>query len=148
MILNHNTETGIPYGILSLHDAPDWLLDEAEPESVLVCPECGADADADADEGDTCPVCRTGELNWIETCYSTFEIRDGADFCNGFIDEMGDVWITHSSHVVEAPPCSPCAPGARYVGTPQGDPFRPFRAGATLELDRGPVGYCFPPSFF
>jgi len=125
---NRDPETGIRYGIVSLHDLNEYALESFEPVYILSCPECGYECGDDAPE--TCPECGWGAFpirpigmcrdSWCpdEPVAWTFE-EDGYAL---ELDEHNDVWIFKSPHTTSHwNHCSPCALGAAYLSDGHGE---------------------------
>ncbi len=114
---NRNPDTGIRYGIVSLHDLNEWALDTFfEPVYILSCPECGHEPGDDAP--DTCPECghecdQCGD-SWCPDDPVAWVYEDEGYKLS--LDEHNDVWIFRSPHTTSHwSHCSPCAPGAAYI---------------------------------
>ena len=113
---NRNPETGIRYGIASMHDLADWLFDEFEAEYAHNCPECGADLPEDFLSPKQCPECRCdiadGE-DWGDEPIGHHLETDGV---TASLSGSGEVWVFKSPVGVFGRHCSPCAPGAVSIG--------------------------------
>jgi hypothetical protein len=130
---NRDPETGIRYGIVPSSACAEWFWDNVEPEYDPSCPACGTELSSDFETPGPCPRCEA-------------DIRDGEEFgdepsrnvladgeIEGFVDSMGDVWVTKSPYFTRAAFCSPCAPGACYLTSP---------------CDDGERAYCLGPDWF
>lgn len=141
-LANIDRETGIRYGVISIHSLADWVIDEAESiwgPMMGYCETHGeypAPEDCSEDDKAPCPHCDTvsrvssGEepIGWNYTS------RDSAYVTEQCLDS--DVMLLRSPYFTHAPYCSPCVPGAGNLdGAAQADPTFP-RA------------YCFGHEFF
>lgn len=138
---NVNTETGIRYGVVSLHSLAEWTFDEffyngesatmraieqdalAERKNLRfagMCPDCRADLN-----GDDCPECHysteddNGELPddfWddIQIEEEEFELvtSDGLSLALSYLGGAPLVWVFKSPVTTRARLCSPCVPNA------------------------------------
>ena len=134
---NVDTDTGIRYGVISMHELP-WWCDEAEANyGPPTCPKCGNEvstSDVTCKAEFRCPECdydfecdeAYGDepLSWSvdNQHYAAEQTRDD-----------GDVFVTRSPFYTHAQFCSPCAPGAGHLGNPCED---------------GPKTYCFGHDWF
>jgi len=149
---NVDRQTGIHYGIISVHDLSEFAWERFEPDyGPATCPKCGEDA-VDAEEIDA------EELDGYKqgpgcTDYACKACKCSFDYSDAFgeepltysyegdgyvleIDSSNDVWILKSPYYTYAAFCSPCAPGAGHLGTPL-----PAESGA-------PKVYCLDASWF
>ena len=112
---NRDPETGIRYGIISLHKLADWAIEEFEPVYSARCPMCGDEIGDD--ESPLCPECGFA-AEFYDDWYA--DEPDAMIYDNdGYylsLDEYNDVWILKSPHTTRKwSHCSPCAPGAAYL---------------------------------
>ena len=154
MITNKNTDqrtvntdpkTGIHYGVISQHQVLQAWADSSEanygyPEE-FVCPECSQkstifrEEDPTLEWGDnwTCPECGVESEVCLPDCAEpiSFFIDDGE--YSAECGEDGDIFITKSPYYTRCRLCSPCAPNAGYLLSP--DPL-------------GVKTYCFDKDWF
>lgn len=136
---NIDHATGIRYGVLPSKTAPDWL--ESECESIYpepCCPACGSEDLTEDEEDPGCMLC-------VQCGDSVPEDDTHAAEPLGFKYESDGVVMTRDSDSVDwfivqspfftaGPFCSPCAPGAVYLGSTNGK--------------KGVPGYCPPPTWW
>ena len=114
---NIDNDTGIRYGVISMHEVSDAWCEESEEGMVYACPYCGEeieDIDTDLDE-QTCSHC--GKSDSTENWYAdsgSFTFEDGNYIAKQFADDT-DIFITKSPYYTLCNFCSPCAPGAGYI---------------------------------
>lgn len=153
---NVDKETGIHYGIISLHDLGGFAQEYFEPNyGDPTCPNCGNDAkdyglltqeeiDATDDferEPYACDdyICFGCEYVFgSENAYRDEPIcwEYNADGYALHLDQDNDVWIFQSPYYTYAANCSPCAPNAGHLNTP-------------CTHDCGAImTYCLDPSWF
>lgn len=133
---NRDTETGIHYGLLSVHSATafDW---ECDTEIIYLpyCPHCYEALDEDFESPSPCPYCEQDIDEGEE--YSDYAepdcIKLTAEGYEGFVSEQNEIWVLKSPYYTHAQYCSPCAPGAGNLNSP---------------CDDGPKTYCLGPEFF
>ena len=92
--VNRHPETGIRYGIISIHHLQSWIW--AEAESIYL------DCDCVEDECKCEPIGHKIE----------------SDGLHAHISEYGEVWIYQSPYVMLCRDCSPCAPNAGDLSAP------------------------------
>lgn len=136
-ITNIDTATGIRYGVIPAHAVGQSWYDEAEGYyGEPICPKCGIEIKESAEPGYKdfqCSKCE--ECYWSEDVYSDEALGysiDTPDLKATQVDG-GDIFIMFSKYVTRASFCSPCAPGACYLLSPNPD---------------GPLAYCFGPDWF
>lgn len=167
--VNRDPVTGIRYGIISAHRIPH-IWEDAEAVYWVGCPSCGSElrepddepepdaplasiADLEAAarrravpawyEGDPCPSCGAdigyGEQYEDEPSHYTI----GGPNCDthGMVDSSGDVWCFRSPYFTRAAYCSPCAPGACYVGSPDPSGAQAYCLGPDYYTDDEPAPY-------
>lgn len=107
--------SGIRYGVINQSHVLQAWADESEPfYGVAYCSECDNKISIDMDR---CPKC----LKDIE---DEFDYAEPIGFFyegDGYIaesDSYGDIFIAKSPYYTYAQFCSPCAPGACYLGNP------------------------------
>ena len=148
---NRDPDTGIRYGIISLHELGEFACDSFEDEYDVACPECGSDwpddtqapfypADESRERGTraagyyaTCPSCEKliREGNEIPDEPSRRVLRETG--YAGSLDSSMDAWCFKSPFFTRAAFCSPCAPGAVSLSSP---------------CDDGERAYCFGHDWF
>ncbi len=160
-LTNIDHETGIRFGVIHSHEVLQAWCDSAESDyGEPHCPDCGNDAigvdDATGpDEANEWFVGRDYFCRDCETCFwsdsafgdeplshnysdEEYEASQGGDDC--------DIFVTRSPFYTYAPFCSPCAPGAGYLGSA----LPSATAGHDLD-DLRPTGvktYCFGHDWF
>ena len=121
---NRDMDTGIRYGVVSIHEVSQAWCDESEGNYFFGCPHCGTEFEPDFDIECECPHCRetieTEEECHGETALSFFYNADGYKAEQGGDDT--DIFITDSPYFTYAQFCSPCAPGACHLGNPLDEP--------------------------
>jgi len=134
-VSNRNPKTGIRFGIINQHSLADWVMSEAETIYWHGCPECGNEFKTKSDVV-RCPTCRyesddTSEfygdepLAWIIAKSKTEFIHTE--------DPTFGVWVERSPYYTLCSMCSPCAPGAGDLDSPNED---------------GVKTYCLGPDYF
>jgi len=131
--VNRDPDTGIRYGIISLHALHPEACEDFEAEYDARCPHCGADVPDD-----------THFTRFQAPTYLTangVEKRPGEDDqygdepdrqvlntteYKGSIDSSMDAWCFKSPYYTLAAFCSPCAPGACSLSTPCEDGERAY----------------------
>lgn len=143
---NVHPETGIRYGVISVHSLGEWTVGEAEsiyPEKVEVeCPKCGQSFETDNLDADdqTCPDEKCEEEFSDHSLYELEPI--GWDYApndplyeTDYSESLNCVFVTKSPFFTYGAYCSPCAPGAVDLDT-------------ALPPDEGQKAYCFGVDFF
>jgi|GEM_PF-1506189 len=154
---NRDPETGIRYGIISLHKLGEFSADSFEAEYDACCPHCQADwpdnaetkfypasnLDENGEERPryerragyyaTCPACEklVREDDTIGEEPSRHVLKD--EGYEGMLDSSQDAWCFKSPFFTRAAFCSPCAPGAVSLSSP---------------CDDGERAYCFGHDWF
>ena len=159
---NVDRSTGIRYGVISANAGlTEWFWEDVESVYLPSCPHCDNKLDDGwEDESDQYNATQEAIGNGIATeaeiddlcdpicphCYKAIE--DGeqwpdcdepaanvidSDGVKGHVDDSNDVWVTESPFYTRAQFCSPCAPGAGYLGNP---------------CDDGPKTYCLGHDWF
>lgn len=131
--IDHTTE--IRYGVIHQNEVLQAWADSAESDyGDPTCPDCGnrALASDDLDEEYTeakwftgkdfaCTACQT--CFWSDNAYGdsplAFTLDDGEYVAEQSGDDC-DIFIIRSPYYTYAPFCSPCAPGAGYLGSAEG----------------------------
>jgi hypothetical protein len=140
---NVDVATGIRFGVINANSVDFWHESNEGRYGDPACPECGGDVTDDTEEmpsdasGDyycaDCEECRSSDEVFPESPVS-WVLDDGE-----YLAEQGgegddcDVFVIKSPYFTRAAFCSPCAPGACYLGSP---------------CDDGERAYCFGPDFF
>lgn len=130
---NRNQETGIHYGLISLHSLSEYAIEDFEPDyGEPSCPKCGNSAvDAELDGShDTyeyaqyeCADYACEDCQYVfggESAYSEEPIAwtyESTDYTLQ-LDNDNNVWVFNSSYYTYAQYCSPCMPGAGNLDTP------------------------------
>ncbi len=113
---NRDKETGIRYGVISIHEVTQAWTDSSEGHYPCFCVECGEDMD---NYDDPCPNCGTEVSDLDQECAeaSSFDFMgEGYEATQGGDDT--DIFVIKSPFFTYAQFCSPCAPGACYLGNP------------------------------
>lgn len=151
---NIDTETGIRYGVISLHSLDSWIYEELEPEyGDACCPSCGTET-RDSDEFEDpksefrnpkfkeqyCDVCE--EYFWSEECYPDSPHSHTLDK-NGYSAETDmdciNLFVYKSLYFTRAKYCSPCVPGAGDLNSPCSDGAKAYCLGHDyFEGDKAP----------
>jgi hypothetical protein len=140
---NIDTETGIRFGVISQNEVLQAWADSSEPyygkpEEPIKCPDCGAEIipTDDTEWGDdrecthelgedrgTCGATVTFELDEFAEplCFTLDE--DGYQAQSG---DDGDIFIVKSPFYTKCRFCSPCAPGAGYLMSPDPDGIKAY----------------------
>lgn len=146
--VNRNAETGIRYGVISQNEvlqawADSFEPDYGRPDEAIACPECGDMITvAGHDWGDEaiCPKC--GETITIEfpDCAEPlgFTLDDGE--YQAQCGDDGDIFIISSPYFTLCRFCSPCAPGAGYLMSPDPDGIKTYCFGHDF-FDDGKAPY-------
>jgi len=127
---NRDSKTGIRYGIISAHRLAHWSYDEFEGVYWRGCGHCGNEhTDDNKDESHgwiEFGNCQIACLGCGEVFSDDAHYGDEATCCEydkgGLqmrLDNAGDVWVFLSPLTIKAGFCSPCAPGACSLNTPE-----------------------------
>lgn len=143
---NFDRTTGIHFGVINLNseDVSEWAWDEFEADyGTPTCGHCGNElVEWDGDKHDTYEG--RGCEYACETCGRSFDSSDayGEEPIGWTLDDGeyqataaadGDCFIVKSPYYTRAEFCSPCAPGAGHLSSPNPD---------------GPKTYCFSHDWF
>lgn len=135
-MVNIDTDSGIRYGVIHVHDVDYWCH-EAEPVyGEPHCPECGAELGHNFDDGDMCAECQYTVSSVGDECYPdspAFWVFELEGFKAEQNNEDPDIFVTKSPYYTTAQFCSPCAPGACYL---------------VNTVEDGPKAYCFGHDMF
>lgn len=124
---NIDKATGIRYGVIHHGDVGEAWYDQSEAYyGEPHCPDCGDEAtsyDSDTHEGFADAWCndyaceRCGCAIPSDDAFGDEPISHTYD-ADGYLAEQGDhdIFVTRSPYYTYAPFCSPCAPGAGYLG--------------------------------
>jgi hypothetical protein len=123
---NIDPETGIHFGVISMHDVDFWS-DGSEPVYGSHCPHCGNEIDQEIKdkaldhsskseeekEARTCPHCNKilNESDFFEDEPVGYVIKDDKYFATQSHDDT-DIFVEKSIYYTICGFCSPCAPGA------------------------------------
>lgn len=145
---NIDKSNGIRYGVISQNAVLQAWCDSSEPNyGEPHCPKCGnpaidaADISEDAEYEHLHHACGDWGCN---DCEVMFDAEDafGDSPLSHYVDdgeylaecgEDGDIFVMKSPYYTRAAFCSPCAPGACYLTSPDDD---------------GDRAYCFGPDWF
>lgn len=139
-LTNIDKETGIRYGVISIHKVVREWSDSSEADyGNPVCPKCGQEIKTEYENEDnwrkvTCESCGF-EANEEDTQPEEplcFFIDDGEYKAFQSADDT-DIFVEKSPYYTLCRFCSPCAPGAGDLGSP---------------LQDGIKAYCFGHDFF
>jgi DNA-directed RNA polymerase subunit RPC12/RpoP len=144
--VNRDPETGIRYGIISLHKLGEFAPESFEAEYDARCPHCGTEVPDDTHfTAENRPTnAMHGYYAVCLSCEKPFEEDDqysdeaSRNICDdgevkASLDPDGDVWVFMSPYFTRAAFCSPCAPGACSLNSP---------------CDDGERAYCLGPDWF
>jgi hypothetical protein len=110
MAPNTNPETGIRYGVVSLHSLEDWVWDEFFQSGTNLtyqaCLEEWRSENPDADEDEF-----NDSYEGEEECYELVT-SEGLKLGLSYLGGAGLVWVYESPHKTTARLCSPCCPNA------------------------------------
>jgi hypothetical protein len=149
---NIDTDTGIRFGVISSHDICQSWSDSSEAEyGDPHCPKCGNEASCstdedtpDFDEHEDIKVSGCGDY-YCSDCRYAFDgdeaygdeplgwKLDNGEYLATQSGDDSDIFVIKSPYFTHAQFCSPCAPGAGYLGNPCAD---------------GPKTYCFGHDWF
>lgn len=145
---NRDRETGIRYGVISIHALNEWALESFEADyGPPTCGTCGNelveyddekhsdvqrydDNDNPEDDGESLYVHGPGCADYAcETCRTVCDSSEaygdepiGWDCTDpdyvASLDSYNDVFLTRSPYFTYAQFCSPCAPGAGHLENP------------------------------
>jgi len=141
-MVNRNVVTGIRYGVIHQNEVLQAWADSSEPdygrpEEAVECPECGALIPVDGvDWGDDveCQELR-GEFQELCDGIVTVDLPDDAEPFGYYLDDGeytanagddGDIFIISSPYYTLCRFCSPCAPGAGYLMSPDPEGIRAY----------------------
>lgn len=126
---NIDHETGIRYGVISMHEVTQAWCDSSEPQYGPYCPKCGnkiaetfekmmevIDKKEQAGKTYHCPKCkRTLTNDDFEMSEPDSYTYEGEGYqCQQSADDP-DIFILKSPFYTYCKFCSPCAPGAGYL---------------------------------
>jgi ribosomal protein L37AE/L43A len=141
---NSDTNTGIRFGVISYHDVLQAWADSSEPNyGDPHCPKCGNATVHSTDESvsdfDECAD------YYCDGCRYAFDASDAygdepvewrlddGEYLATQSGDDADIFIIRSPYYTHAQFCSPCAPGAGYLGS---------------SCAGGPRTYCFGHDWF
>jgi ribosomal protein L37AE/L43A len=131
-LVNMDLNNGIHYGVINQHQVLQAWTDESEPFYIYSCPYCGHELKKRSN-AKMCPTCRKKlseddfvDLEPIEFIYK----REGYHAVCG---EDGDIFLLKSPYYTLCRECSPCAPNAGYLMSPD---------------EQGLPAYCFGEDWF
>lgn len=130
---NIDLKTGIRFGVISQNEVLQTWADSSEAIYEYYCPNCGAYLKKGAD-AIRCNACRRrleeGDFDFLEP--QGFVFKGEGYYCQQGSDDF-DIFILKSPFYTLCRYCSPCAPGAGYLMSPDSD---------------GIKAYCFGPDWF
>jgi hypothetical protein len=138
---NVDLATGIRFGVIHSHAVEFWHEASEGKYGEPTCPTCGCDVTDDSEEMPSDATdeyyCTDCEEGWssddvFPESPVAFVLDDGEYQAEQGGDDC-DVFITKSPYFTRAAFCSPCAPGACYLGSPDSE---------------GERAYCFGHDFF
>ena len=115
-LTNIDHETGIRYGVISIHEVTQAWCDSSEAFYVYHCPYCGNELKKGMD-AKRCPFCyKRIDPDYDFDCLepSSFCYKDDGYICKQTQDDT-DIFIIKSPYFTYCQYCSPCAPGAGYI---------------------------------
>lgn len=134
-LANIDRETGIRYGVISIHSLADWIIGEAESiwgPMVGYCEthhEYPAPPDCSEDDKAPCPTC--GAVSRVssgdEPIGWNYTPGDPAYVTEQCLDT--DVMLLKSPVYTLAAYCSPCVPGAGNLDSPAEDGVKTYAFG-------------------
>lgn len=132
-LANVDRETGIRYGVISVASV-EWWYDRAE-YGEPTCPECGEGiSESHETEGATkdyhCSVC--DRSYWSDHCdLPTWHYGETGAPRKGYvaIESLLGIFVELSPYYTLARFCSPCAPGAGDLGSPDEDGVKTYCLG-------------------
>lgn len=124
---NVDRATGIRYGVISQHTLAPESLSDLEP----VYPE--TEHDDDCDNHDCCNCGDMSEPMGFAYDQHGYHLESGTD---GF-----GIFVITSPYFTRAQFCSPCAPGAGNLDSPDEDGVKTFCLGADWFDDENPAPY-------
>lgn len=144
---NIDTATGIRYGVINLNALGEFAHESFEADyGPPTCGKCGSEADEYDDELHGEYKHGRGCADFAcETCERVFGSDDAygeephgwtledAEYSATMGQDDNDIFVLKSPYFTRAAFCSPCAPGACYLTSPDDD---------------GERAYCFSPSWF
>lgn len=136
-LCNNDEERLVRYGVVSINSLHydiwgDLESDFGDPS----CPKCGTNDLVESEDGEYfCDNCdytlRDGE-EYPDEANGFYYIGDDCKMSSAFDNTC--LFVTKSTHVMKVRLCSPCAPGAGDIDSP--------------DKDRGWWAYCPPPSWW
>jgi len=145
-IANIDVETGVRFGVIHQNLVLQAWSDESQPDygDARYCPECGEEVikteDANLSEETEdgleghwyCTSCQnqTDEAEYPDEPYLHYYNQDGYQASCG---DSGDIFVMKSPYYAETRECSPCAPNAGDLSSPEKGGFKT---------------YCFGPEWF
>ena len=147
---NIDAETGIRFGVIHQNKVSQAWSDSSEPDcgDTEYCPICGAEviktedvkdwsdydniSEDDKDCDWFCPTCEAGtdDPEYIDETSNYIYNQDGYKASCG---DSGDIFVMKSPYYAETRECSPCAPNAGDLSSPEKGGFKT---------------YCFGPDWF
>lgn len=135
---NVDVDTGIHYGVIPVGEVLQAWADSSEADyGEPHCPTCGElvlsvpsdDEDWDGEGDMGCCVCVPKRLWWSEECYPEQPLSFSYD-ADGYKAVQGgddtDIFVLCSPYYTLAEFCSPCAPGAGYLLSPDEDGVKAY----------------------
>jgi len=139
--VNIDTETGIRYGVIHMHQVMEAWCDGSEQDYDYICPKCSGGIDnlppsQVKDETHFCMDCKEEFIeDDLEMADEPSCIYYNADGYYAGQDGYGDIVVEKAPFFTYAQFCSPCAPGACYLTNP-------------VEPDLNNKCYCFGHDWF
>ena len=131
-LVNADPNTGIHYGVIPMHRVSQAWAESSVPFYHVGCPYCGAELKKKF-EARRCPACykhfTENDFDCLEPSSYFIDDKEYLAECG----EDGAIFIMKSPFYTECRLCSPCAPNAGYLLSP--DPL-------------GVKTYCFDVSWF
>lgn len=123
-VTNRDLENGIRYGVIPINHLSSWALECSEavyPDTVEVeCPSCGSCFETENSDETFCDNCNAE----FSTSYAWDSVEPiGYDYTPNDPEyttesDETDIFVTKSPFYTRADFCSPCAPGACYLLSP------------------------------
>jgi hypothetical protein len=129
---NIDLSNRIHYGVINQNEVLQAWADSSEgeypePEKCETCLGTGCSQDEDGNDlDDSCPDCDgEGKIQDDETEAIAFTLDDGEYLCSQSSDDP-DIFIMKSPFYTLCAYCSPCAPGAGYLMSPNPEGIKAY----------------------
>lgn len=146
-----NRDAVFHFGVISQHTPSQWIWDDFEGVYWHGCPECETEFDDDTkleeneDGEECCPTCghtEDDDSNWYgdEAMYEKYNNSD-PNYEISYSETLNCFFVEKSPYFTKAVYCSPCAPGAADLDSPNKDGVDCYCLGADFFDKDSPCPY-------